>query len=306
MIFTCTMNPSLDYYMDFDQEIVCGALSRSSMEYYEPGGKGLNVSIVLNNLGMESHALGFAGGFTGDYAAELLEKYGNIRQEFTRISGNTRINVKCSGASLTQLNGAGPYITEEDMNDLAGKVSLLTKEDVLVLAGSTQRYLRSDAGRMLALAAGRGVKVVLDTDPSLMRETVPHGVFLIRTDAEGLSGMFGGGTRTKEDLIRLAKKTHEEGVEYVIVRCAENSSLLVCAEGIYEARVPFDDRTVSLTGAGGSMTAGFLMKLLQKADVKESFRFGFACSSATAWSKGIATKEKIGSVLANVQLQRLD
>ncbi|MCR5795452.1 MAG: 1-phosphofructokinase family hexose kinase [Solobacterium sp.] len=306
MIFTCTMNPSLDYYMDFEQEITCGALSRSTMEYCEPGGKGVNVSIVLNNLGIDSCALGFIGGFPKDHYLELLSRYEHIRPDFTVIRGDTRINVKCTGAARTELNGAGPYITEADMADLKTKVSQLGPEDIFVLAGSVQRYLADDAEDMLRSALGRGVKVILDTDPQMTGRLLGCHPFMIRMTAEEIGRMFGEEPSAKADVIRLARKAYDAGCGRVIVRYDRFSVLLVCAEGIFEAVMPDEDREITIVGAGDSMTAGFLADHLRAGDASENFRFGFACSCATAYSKGLATGAKIRSVLPQIRTAGID
>lgn len=307
MICTCTMNPSLDYYMEFDKKIDGNdAVNRSQLEYYEAGGKGINVSIVLNNLGIPTRAFGFVGGFTKDFYISLLAKYEDIRPNFTYIDGHTRINVKCSAeGQWTDLNANGPYITPEDMQNLKKKVSTLYSQDYFVLAGHTQNYLQDEVESMILDAIKDEVKVVLDTNAEVVKKVLPSKPFMIKTTAEELPALIDSEVSSEEDLIAGAQKLHDEGARYVVVTIHSRSAILVCKEGTYRVKLTKDDKYVSFVGTGDSLIAGFLMNYMRTKDPLDSFRFGASCGSATAYSKGLATREKIDNFYETTKVEKV-
>ncbi len=296
MIYTCTLNPSLDYYMEGQQELEPGKLNRSQLEYYEAGGKGINVSIVLNNLGIPSRAVGFLGGFTKDFYISLLAKYEFILPNFTYTSGNTRINVKLhAGQTETDVNAAGPYVTDADMRNLREKVSRLDKGDYLILAGNTQPYLKDDVRNMLEEAVKKDVRICLDSDPDLVRQVVGAGVFLLKTTPEELSRMIDQKCESEEEILAGAVKLHGLGAENVLVVIDNRMALLVCPTGCFTASLEQEKKAIYTLGTGDSLVAGFIMDYLRSKDPVDSFRFGCSCGSATAYSRGLATREKIDS-----------
>ncbi|NLH64357.1 MAG: hexose kinase [Erysipelotrichaceae bacterium] len=307
MICTCTMNPSLDYYMEFDKELNGNdAVNRSSLEYYEAGGKGINVSIVLNNLGIPTRAFGFVGGFTKDFYISLLAKYENIRPNFTYINGHTRINVKCSAeGQWTDLNASGPIITAEDMDNLKHKVSTLYSQDYFVLAGHTQEYLCSSAEEMLKNAIKDEVKVVLDTNAPLVRKILPCHPFMIKTTMEELPALIDREVKNEADAIAGAKELHEAGARYVIVSDHSRLAYLICKEGTYRVQLTRDEKYVSFVGTGDSLIAGFLMNYMRTKNPLDSFRFGVSCGSATAYSKGLATRANIDNFYETTKVEKI-
>ena len=307
MLFTCTLNPSLDYYMEFDGPLKEGSrMNRSTLEYFEAGGKGINVSIVLNNLGIPSRALGFIGGFTKDFYISLLAKYDHIIPNFTYINGHTRINVKCHAERHTNMNAAGPYITDGDMKNLAAKTERLTEGDYLVLAGVTPEYLEDDVEKMLANLIENKVKVCLDTNPSLMNKMLKYKPFMIKTTSTELGEMTGDKVETEEETIAAARKVHEMGAENVLILYHSRIGMLVCDKGAYKAEILHHDKAVNTVGTGDSLIAGFLMSYLRSRDALDSFRFGVSCGSATAYSKGLATKAKIDAMYKDTELIPFD
>lgn len=307
MLFTCTLNPSLDYYMEFDGPLKEGSrMNRSTLEYFEAGGKGINVSIVLNNLGIPSRALGFIGGFTKDFYIQLLAKYDHIIPNFTYINGHTRINVKCHAERHTNMNAAGPYITDGDMKNLAAKADRLTEGDYLVLAGVTPEYLEDDVEKMLAELIKNKVKVCLDTNPSLMNKMLKYKPFMIKTTSTELGEMTGDKVETEEETIAAARKVHEMGAENVLILYHSRIGMLVCDKGAYKAEILHHDKAVNTVGTGDSLIAGFLMSYLRSRDSLDSFRFGVSCGSATAYSKGLATKAKIDAMYKDTELIPFD
>ena len=307
MICTCTMNPSLDYYMEFDKGIDGNdAVNRSQLEYYEAGGKGINVSIVLNNLGIPTRAFGFVGGFTKDFYISLLAKYEDIRPNFTYVQGHTRINVKCSAnGQWTDLNASGPIITPADMENLQKKVSSLYSQDYFVLAGHTQEYLMDATEQMLKDAIKEKVKVVLDTNAELVKKILPCKPFMIKTTVAELPSFIDSEVNTEEEMIAGAKKLHDAGARYVIVTNHSRSAILVCKEGIYRAQLTRDEKYVSFVGTGDSLIAGFLMNYMRTNDPLDSFRFGASCGSATAYSKGLATRENIDNFYETTKVEKI-
>lgn len=305
MLFTCTMNPSLDYYLEFDEEIHPGS-NRSKLEYYEAGGKGINVSIVLNNLGVPSSAFGFIGGFTKDFYISLLARYENIRPNFTYTHGHTRINIKTGGNGGIEMNAAGPYITDADMKNLMGKMTRLGKGDYLVLAGMTQEYLEDDTVTMLKDAMDEGVRIILDTNPSLMRRMLEYRPFMIKTTPAELGELLGEEVADKAQATAGAKKLHEAGVEVVMVLLNNETAILSCDEGTYECDILRHYQAVSMVGTGDSMVAGFLMNYRRSKNILDSFRFAASCGSATAYSKGLATREKIDSFYEETEITKID
>ncbi|MDO5109103.1 MAG: 1-phosphofructokinase family hexose kinase [Erysipelotrichaceae bacterium] len=307
MIFTCTLNPSLDYYMEFDGPLQAGSrMNRSNLEYYEAGGKGINVSIVLNNLGIPSRALGFIGGFTKDFYIQLLAKYDHIIPNFTYINGHTRINVKCHASEHTNMNAAGPYITDGDMKNLYSKAERLAVGDYFVLAGITPEYLENDVLDMLKMLIDNGVRVVLDTNPELMKKALDLKPFLIKTTAGELGEMFGEKIETIEEAAAGAKKLHELGSMNAAVIFENREAVFSCDKGTYQAEILHHDKAVNTVGTGDSLIAGFMMDYLRTRDAVDSFRFGVSCGSATAYSRGLATREKIDAMYDGTELIKLD
>lgn len=307
MIFTCTLNPSLDYYMEFDGPIKAGSRNnRSNLEYYEAGGKGINVSIVLNNLGIPSRALGFIGGFTKDFYISLLAKYDHIIPNFTYINGHTRINVKCHAEQHTNMNAAGPYITDGDMKNLAAKADRLAEGDYLVLAGVTPDYLEDDVEKMLAGLIANKVKVIMDTNPSLMKKMLKYKPFMIKTTSTELGEMTGEKVESIEETAAAAEKVRDEGAANVLILYHGREGILSCDQGTFCTEILQHDKAVNTVGTGDSMIAGFLMSYLRSRDEVDSFRFGASCGSATAYSKGLATKAKIDAMYRDTELTKLD
>lgn len=305
MIYTCTLNPSLDYYMEFEGPLKNGHYNRSQLEYYEAGGKGINVSIVLNNLMIPSRALGFLGGFTKEFYIALLQKYEYIQPNFTYIDGHTRINVKLHTDQDTDLNAAGPYITDVEMKSLMEKVSRLDETDYLVFSGVCQEYLSEDTESMLKEAIARGVRVVLDTNPDLIKRCLKSKPFLVKTTMEELGNMYGVQLHDINDTAEKALETFHSGAKNVMVLMNHEDALLVCEAGTYTCSILNQGKAVNTVGTGDSMVAGFLMNYLRSNDPVDSFRFSCCCGSATAYSKGLATREKIDTFYENTKTVKI-
>lgn len=305
MICTCTLNPSLDYYMEFDGPIETGSTNRSNLEYYEAGGKGINISIVLNNLQIPTRAYGFLGGFTREFYIMLLQKYEFIQPNFTYIDGHTRINVKMHNDRDTDLNAAGPYITSQNMQNLKDKVARLVEGDYFALAGVCPDYLTNEVVDMLKNAIENGVKVVLDTNAEVLEKVLPLKPFLVKTSQSELEE-FVGHPFEDEQVVNAAKEIYNAGAENVLVLVHRKKAVLVCEQGNYECDILHGEKAVNTVGTGDSLTAGFLMNYMRSSDAIDSFRFAACCGSATAYSKGMATKEKIESFYNNTEVRKID
>lgn len=304
MIATCTLNPSLDYYLEFEEKLGEHITNRSTLEYYEAGGKGINVSVVLNNLGIPSKAYGFLGGFAKDFYISLLSKYSYIEPNFTYIDGNTRINVKCLGKENISLNAVGPYITHESMESLKNKVLRLNEDDFFVLNGNTQPNLNDAVKEMLKELIDMGVKVIVDTNYDLLKDIITLKPFFVKTTVEDLLPFYEK-LEKEEDIAKVAKEIHENGAEHSVIVYERDKAIMACESGTYKCKFVYDE-IVNSVGVGDSLVGGFIMNYLRSHDAVDSFRFGAACGSATAYSKSFATREKVDKCYEEVEVEKLD
>ncbi len=305
MICTCTLNPSLDYYLEFEESVQEGKTNRSTLEYYEAGGKGINVSIVLNNLLIPTRAFGFLGGFSREFYIKLLQKYEYVRPNFTYIEGHTRINVKVQDHDVaTALNAAGPYITDQDMKNLYEKADRLDEGDYFVLGGTCQSYLKEDVEKMIINCIHNDVRVCLDSDCDLMYDLLEHKPFMVKTTSSELCA-HKNVEETFEHTVEACKEMYALGARHVLAVYDKKQAILVCESGVYVTKLLRQQKAVSMVGASDALTAGFLMNYLRSSDPVDSFKFGSCCGVATAYSKGLATREKIDSFYSDVEVELL-
>lgn len=307
MIYTCTLNPSLDYYMEFQEELKKEETNRSQLEYYEAGGKGINVSIVLNNLMIPSRALGFVGGFTKDFYINLLEKYEYIQPSFTYIEGHTRINVKIkANGDSVDLNAAGPYITDKSMEQLRNRVERLDDHDILVFSGNCPDYILNQVVSMLEGCAKEHVRVVLDTNPNIIRSCLRFNPYLINPSILELSEIVNKPCNELEDIILAAKECVNLGATNVMVRLKEGA-LLVNKEGVFKSnRTEHITCGINTVGMNDAMVAGFVMSSLRTTKAIECFRFANSCSDATGFSKSFEIRDKINAIYDTVDIDKLE
>lgn len=292
MIYTITFNPALDYYVTVD-DLCIGRTNRTQSEYMLPGGKGINVSTVLSNLGMESTALGFVAGFTGDELTKRVQELG-IKADFIRLEkGQTRINVKILNHEGTEINGMGPDITGESLEQLMAKIDEMKSGDTLVLAGSIPNGVSPDIYmQILQRVEGKGVRCVVDATGRLLLDTLSYHPFLIKPNHHELGELFGVTLQTRQEVIPYAKKLQELGARNVLVSLAGEGAVLVDETGaVYESAAP-KGTLVSGVGAGDSMVAGFLCGY-EQGEYKEAFVMALAAGSASAFSRYLATREQI-------------
>ena len=296
MIYTVTFNPSLDYIVSVD-DFKLGLTNRTSSELILPGGKGTNVSTVLKNLGLESTALGFVAGFTGNEIVKRLNDMG-IKSDFISIeNGISRINLKLKSIDGTEINGAGPDISEEKVNELMDKLNQLKEGDVLVLAGSIPSSMSDNIYRdIMADLKDRGVMIVVDATKDLLLNVLEYHPFLIKPNNHELGEIFDVKLTTREEVIPYGRKLQEKGARNVLVSMAGEGAVLIAEDGqVFDAPAP-KGKLINGVGAGDSMVAGFVAGWIEKQDYEYAFHMGVASGSASAFSENLATKEEIINV----------
>lgn len=297
MIYTVTFNPSLDYVIQVDH-LSLGKINRTTSENVYPGGKGNNVSVILSNLGLESSALGFVAGFTGESLEMMLKEYGCSTDFIHLAEGLTRINVKIKSDSESEINGQGPVITEEALNQLYEKLDCLTDEDVLVLAGSIPNTLPEDIYEVIMKRLeGKGVRIAVDATKDLLMNVLKYHPFLIKPNNHELGEMFGVTLTSDEEIVCYAKKLQEMGARNVLISMAGDGAILVTEDGTIEKELPPKGTVVNSVGAGDSMVAGFLTGYLNTGDYHKALNLGTATGSATAFTSWLATREQIVALL---------
>ncbi len=293
MIYTVTFNPSLDYIVSVE-DFKLGLTNRTSSELLLPGGKGINVSIVLMNLGIPSTALGFVAGFTGDEVVRKLSDMG-VESGFIGIEeGFTRINLKLKSIDGTEINGQGPKIDSEKVRMLMEQLGRLGQGDVLFLSGSIPASMPDDAyQKIMERLEGRNVRIVVDATKDLLLNVLPYRPFLIKPNNHELGEIFGVELKTRKEAVPYARKLQERGARNVLVSMAGEGAVLVAADGsVYEEHAP-EGVLVNSVGAGDSMVAGFMAGFTEKEDYEYAFHMGIAAGSASAFSEHLATKEEI-------------
>ena len=290
MIYTVTFNPSLDYIVSVE-DFKLGLTNRTSSELLLPGGKGINVSTVLGNLGIESTALGFLAGFTGKEIAGRLDQMGIKNGCIWLEEGYSRINVKLKSIDGTEINGQGPEIPEKKVEELMKQLSALGEGDVLFLAGSIPSSMADDAyQKIMEMLDGKGVRIVVDATRDLLMKVLPYHPFEI----------FSVELKTRESVVPYAKQLQEKGAQNVLVSMAGEGAVLIAASGeVFEAPAP-KGKLINGVGAGDSMVAGFMAGYMEKEDYLHAFHMGIAAGSASAFSENLATREEIASVYEQI------
>lgn len=297
MIMTVTFNPSLDYIVTVD-DFRLGLVNRTSKELLLPGGKGLNVSMVLKNLGTDSTALAFTAGFTGK-AIEGLMKEKGVDTEFIPVDeGISRINVKIRSSQESEINGMGPAISESNIKTLYEKLDVLKQGDYLVLAGSIPAVMPETIYMdIMKFLDGRGVRIVVDATRDLLKDVLPYHPFLVKPNNHELGEIFGVELKTKDEVVPYAKKMQEMGAANVLVSMAGEGALLVSENGDVISSNPPKGKVKNSVGAGDSMVAGFLQGYISGGDYQKAFYMGLCTGSASAFSDYLATKDEVKALL---------
>lgn len=302
MIYTVTFNPSLDYIASCD-DFKLGETNRTSSELIFPGGKGINVSIVLRNLGLETSALGFLAGFTGKEIKRLIEKEGICDKMIWVNEGYSRINVKLKSKQESELNGIGPKIDLEAIEKLYLELDKLNSDDILVLAGSIPNCLPLTMySDIMSYLKDKNIKIVVDATKDLLKNVLKYQPFLIKPNNYELGELFNVKLENNEDIIFYAKKLQSMGARNVLVSMSKNGAILVCENNeVYYLMAP-KGKLVNSVGAGDSMVAGFLYGYLKYHDYKQAFKYGVSAGSASAFSEKLASKEEIENLYKTLSL----
>lgn len=299
MIYTVTLNPSLDYVMHLDS--LSSGVNRSVKEEIYPGGKGINVSIVLNNLGIPNKALGFIAGFTGNEIDRVMKKLGSNTDFITLDHGMSRINVKIESENETEVNGMGPRITPADLRDLFAKLEEIQDGDFLVLAGSIPNSVPNSIYQdIMKELAHKNINIVVDATKDLLLNVLKYKPFLIKPNHIELAEMFDTTLKSDDDIVTYARKLQEMGAQNVLISMGGDGSILITNEGeVVKISVP-KGTVVNTVGSGDSMVAGFIAGYLKSKDLKEALKFATATGSATAFSTWLATRDTIDDLLCQL------
>lgn len=297
MIYTVTFNPALDYVIRMES-LKLGTVNRSSAEAVYYGGKGINVSTVLKNIGVDSVALGFVAGFTGKEIEEGVKNMG-VATDFIKLpEGMSRINVKIKAEQETEINGQGPAISMEQVEKLFEKLDRLERGDCLVLAGTIPASLPSDIyEQIMDRLKDKEILIVVDATKDLLLNVLKYHPFLIKPNNHELGEMFGVVLKTDEEIVEYAKKLQERGARNVLISMAGDGAILLTeTKEVYKMGVP-KGTVVNSVGAGDSMVAGFVASYFKEHDYLKALKFGTATGSATAFSEGLATMDKVEELL---------
>ncbi len=297
MIYTVTFNPSLDYIVDVD-DFKLGVVNRTTRETIFAGGKGINVSMVLKNLGYDSTALGFIAGFTGKEIERLINEKGIDAEFIPVLEGTSRINVKLRSNEESEINGQGPKISEDNIKELYKKLDELKENDILVLAGSIPAVMPSSIYMdIMSYLEERNIKIIVDATKDLLTNVLPYKPFMIKPNNHELGEIFGVTITSKDDVVKYAKKLQEKGARNVLISMAGNGAVLVTEDGQeYRAEAP-SGKVKNSVGAGDSMVAGFIYGYLNSNNYKDAFMYGVCTGSASAFSEELATKAEVEALI---------
>ncbi len=301
MIYTVTFNPSLDYIVSV-KDFELGKTNRTTQEQMLAGGKGINVSMVLKNLGIENVALGFTAGFTGKEIERMAKESGLKCDFITLDNGFSRINVKMKDFDGTEINGKGPVISEEAVNQLMEQLKVLKNGDMLVLAGSIPSSMNSSIYRdIMSELSDKGIEFIVDATKDLLLNVLEYGPFLIKPNNHELGEIFGVELKTKESVVPYAKELQKKGARNVLVSMSgEGAVLLDERQQVFMLPAP-KGKLVNAVGAGDSMVAGFIAGWTESRDSYHAFKMGVSSGSASAFSELLATKEEIQKVYDSIE-----
>ncbi|MBP2623163.1 1-phosphofructokinase [Streptococcus oricebi] len=303
MIYTVTLNPSIDYIVRLD-EVKVGSVNRMDSDDKFAGGKGINVSRVLKRLDIDSKATGFIGGFTGKFITDILASEG-IAGDFVQVAEDTRINVKIKADAETEINGAGPTISPAELDGLKKILAALTAADTVVFAGSSPKNLGNAIYKeLIELTRQTGAQVVCDFEGQTLIDSLAFEPVLVKPNNHELGDIFGVTLTELPDIEKYARQLLEQGAQQVIISMAGDGALLVTKEASYFAQ-PIKGQVKNSVGAGDSMVAGFTGKLVQTGDVLEAFKWGVACGTATTFSDDLATAAYIKEIYEKVEVEKL-
>ncbi|MCC3171781.1 1-phosphofructokinase [Streptococcus sanguinis] len=303
MIYTVTLNPSIDYIVRLDKVFI-GSVNRMDSDDKFAGGKGINVSRVLKRLGIENTATGFIGGFTGKFITETLEEEG-ISSHFVEVEQDTRINVKIKADAETEINGPGPEISSQKLEELEKFLSSLTSEDTVVFAGSSPKNLGNVVYKeLIGLTRKTGAQVVCDFEGQTLLDSLEFEPLLVKPNNHELGDIFGVKLESLDQIESYARQILDKGAQHVIISMAGDGALLVTRDGAYFAK-PIKGNVKNSVGAGDSMVAGFTGEFVRSGDVIQAFKWGVACGTATTFSDDLATADYIKEIYEKVEVEKI-
>ena len=303
MIYTVTLNPSIDYIVRLDKVLI-GSVNRMDSDDKFAGGKGINVSRVLKRLGIENTATGFIGGFTGKFITDILEEEG-ISSHFVEVEQDTRINVKIKADAETEINGPGPEISSQKLEELEKFLSSLTSGDTVVFAGSSPKNLGNVVyKKLIGLTRKTGAQVVCDFEGQTLLDSLEFEPLLVKPNNHELGDIFGVKLESLEQIESYARQILDKGAQHVIISMAGDGALLVTRDGAYFAK-PIKGNVKNSVGAGDSMVAGFTGEFVRSGDVIQAFKWGVACGTATTFSDDLATADYIKEIYEKVEVEKI-
>ena len=303
MIYTITLNPSIDYIVRLDK-LTTGITNRTTSEEYYYGGKGINVSLVLAELDLDSTAYGFVAGFTGK-AIENGIRNDHIITDFIKLkNGISRINIKIKAGEETEINGQGPHISEEELERLLQKIDRLSNGDTLILAGSIPNTMPDDVyERMMERLKFKDVRIVVDATKKLLVNSLKYRPFLIKPNRQELSEIFDVEVKTEDDIVHYAKELQKMGARNVLISLGGDGAMLIDENGNKHKAGVLKEKVINTVGSGDSMVAGFVAGYIKTQDYAYALKLGSVCGNATAFLAGLATKEKINELLEKFEKQ---
>lgn len=298
MIYTVTLNPSIDYIVHLDK-LDMGITNRTTSEEYYYGGKGINVSCVLAELDLDSTALGFIAGFTGE-AIEKGIRNDRIVTDFIKLeNGNSRINIKIKAGEETEINCQGPHINSNELKRLLNKIDRITNGDTIVIAGNIPNTTPDDVyEKILERIKDKDVRIIVDATNALLLNSLKYKPFLIKPNRQELSEIFGTEIESEDDIKKYAIKLQEMGAKNVLISLGKDGAMLIDEFGNRHKAGVIKDKVINTVGSGDSMVAGFVAGYEKTGDYSYALKLGSACGNATAFLSGLATKEKINELLA--------
>ena len=303
MIYTVTLNPSIDFIVRLDH-LELGSVNRMTSDDKFAGGKGINVSRILQRLDVDNTATGFIGGFTGRFVEDGLTAEG-IKTNFVQVSEDTRINVKIKAGEETEINGAGPKILDEKLEELKAILAGLSSEDTVVFAGSAPSSLGNQVyNTLIPIAKKAGAEVVCDFEGQTLLDSLNYQPLLVKPNNHELADIFGVELNGLEDIEKYAREILAKGAKNVIISMAGDGALLVTPEAAYFAK-PIKGTVKNSVGAGDSMVAGFTGEYVKSGDPIEALKWGVACGTATTFSDDLATAEFTKETYQKVEVEKL-
>ncbi|MCE5096701.1 1-phosphofructokinase [Staphylococcus devriesei] len=304
MIYTVTFNPSIDYIM-FTDGFELKGLNRATATYKFAGGKGINVSRVLNELGVQSTALGFVGGFPGDFITNALEQ-SHIKTDFVKVDEDTRINVKLKSGDETEINAPGPSVTASQFEALLNKIKQTTDNDNVIVAGSVPKSIPSDAYAQIAeITHQTGARLVVDAEKDLVNTVLKYQPLFIKPNKDELEEMFNIKVQTDQDVVTYGRRILKEGAQSVIISLGGEGAIYIDAQRSIKAQNP-QGKVINTVGSGDSTVAGMVAGLEAGLSLEDAFSQAVASGTATAFTEDLATHEDIEEIKSQVTITVLD